>query len=133
MIVILLHTDRDFDTFTPSQITMMNLHYDFIVKEIPNIFKAFDGYDAPNNEAKCVNFIVHEVRDQVTTNSEGRKITIGSMWTLRERHDDYCGGNPSSGPAITVLDVFEDSKGLYIIFTKRWDPVNVTGRVRRSA
>ena len=95
----------EFDELTASEILLMNRHHQLTIEKLPVIMQS---WDAPNNEARCVDFFIEDVSDSNTN------------WSLRELHDDYCGGDPYTGPRISSISIYEDEdeEGVNLIFEK---------------
>tara|TARA_B100000780_G_C20977919_1_gene390648 strand:- start:111 stop:851 length:741 start_codon:yes stop_codon:yes gene_type:complete len=104
----------EFNELTASEILLMNRHHQLTIEKLPVIMQS---WDAPNNEARCVDFFIEDVSDSNTN------------WELRELHDDYCGGDPASGPRISSVSIYEDEdeEGTNLIFTKWCTVINDSG------
>ena len=88
--------------FSDEQNEILDRHFERIKDKLPLIM---DSWDPPNNEPKCVEFIINSVAEKMP--SDLQKRTKLSSWNLREKHNDYCGGDPYTAPNITDIYFFQ--------------------------
>ena len=87
--------------FSAEQQGIVDRHFEKIKDKLPLVM---DGWNPPNNEPECVSFSIREVIDEIPTN-QTEMIKL-SEWNLREKHNDYCGGDPETAPSIALVDFY---------------------------
>ena len=87
--------------FSEKQDEIIDRHLERIEEKLTLIM---DTWNPPNNEPQCVRFSINEVIEEIPTDQTGM-IKL-SEWNLREKHNDYCGGDPETAPSIARVDFY---------------------------
>ena len=99
--LLLFVSSLSWANFSVKEQEIADRHLERIKEKLPLIM---DTWKPPNNEPQCVSFSTLEVIEEIPTyKTEMIKL---SEWSLREKHNDYCGGDPETAPSIARVDFY---------------------------